>query len=88
MRYEKYLGVIAVAAASTLSAQGNVDCSEDNKEGMYVRTVLVTFDRGTEFWQAGMAPQFGGLKAISATSIEDFPRNLPTVSERKPPHTS
>jgi hypothetical protein len=76
MRYGKYLGAIAVAAASTLSAQGNVDCSEDNKEGMYVRTALVTFDRGTEFWQAGVAPQFGGLKAISATSIEDFPEKF------------
>jgi hypothetical protein len=60
MRYGKYLGVIAVAAASTLSAQGNVDCSEDNKEGVYVRTALVTFDRGTKFWQAGVALNSAG----------------------------
>jgi hypothetical protein len=66
MRYRKYLGVIAVAAtliaaASTLSAQNNSACSEGDAEGMRVRTALVTFDRGTEFWQADVRPQFGGL---------------------------
>ena len=63
MRFRKYLGVIAVAAtfiaaASTSSAQNNSDCSEGGKR---VRTALVTFDRGTEFWQADVLPQFGGL---------------------------
>src|ERR1700730_4302446 len=63
MRYRRYFGVIAVAAtfiaaASTSSAQNNSDCSEGGKR---VRTALVTFDRGTEFWQADVLPQFGGL---------------------------
>jgi hypothetical protein len=66
MRYRKYFGVIAVAAtfiaaASTLSAQNNSNCSEGDAKGMRVRTALVTFDRGTEFWQADVKPQFGGL---------------------------
>jgi hypothetical protein len=68
MRYRKFFGVIAVAAtfiaaASTLSAQNNSDCSEGNEEGMCVRTALVTFDRGTESWQADVLPQFGGFTA-------------------------
>jgi hypothetical protein len=68
MRYRKYFGVIAVAAtfiaaASTLSAKNNTDCSEGNEAGMCVRTALVTFDRGTEFWQADVLPQFGGITA-------------------------
>ena len=66
MRFRKYLGVIAVAAtfiaaASASSEQNNSDCSEGDKEGICVRTALVTFDRGTEFWQADVLPQFGGL---------------------------
>jgi hypothetical protein len=68
MRYRKFFRVIAVAATfiattSTLSAQNNSDCSEGNKEGMCVRTALVTFDRGTESWQADVLPQFGGFTA-------------------------
>jgi hypothetical protein len=66
MRYGKYFGVIAVAAtfiaaASTLSAHNNGDCSEGDEEGMCVRTAVVTFDRGVEFWQADVLPEFGGL---------------------------
>jgi hypothetical protein len=66
MSYRKYFGVIAVAAtfiaaASTLSAQNNSHCSEGDAKGMRVRTALVTFDRGTEFWQVDVLPQFGGL---------------------------
>jgi hypothetical protein len=68
MRYRKYFGVIAVtatfiAAASTLSAQNNSACSEGDAKGMRVRTALVTFDRGTESWQADVLPQFGGFTA-------------------------
>jgi hypothetical protein len=68
MRYRKFFGVIAVAAtfiagASTLSAQNSSDCSEGDKQGMCVRTALVTFDRGTGSWQADVLPQFGGFTA-------------------------
>ena len=67
MRYRNYFGVIAVAAtfiaASTLSAQNNGDCSEGDAEGLHSRTALVTFDRGTESWQADVLPQFGGFTA-------------------------